>query len=305
MPTELIPIDFYAYDPELDFNKRYNYVNKKKQKLTRGAIYSLRGNECDGFKMPERLYQVVNTVAKFGEVSIDSVIMKQIGGPPSYQTFTLTKNECNRLHIKYEEGLQIWPKNLKWKRKDLRLKSGKVVTFDPSDMSTYALSRIDGTIRYIIVKVLGYQLQGNHVVDLGSGERQGLNHFLSRVHFKSKGWIYQPEGRFKTSSEYKPGEEVPFRLLIDNFKGLVEDPDFGNCLFFELCLKKATKGFTTEDGFIGVASNILKKRTINDLFTFEVGEKRHKQKEKPVQGGADEKVPFPQSSEVVGMTIEA
>lgn len=66
-----------------------------------------------------REFVVVKTVYSIKETETHVVIMKQISGPrddryiPSKHT--LNKSDCLNLHIKYQEGLEVFDMNLNWK----------------------------------------------------------------------------------------------------------------------------------------------------------------------------------------------
>lgn len=118
--------------------------------LIEGETYSLQGVSCDGFDMKEKVYKVIKIVNDFYDVPINSVIVKQIKGDMG-KIYTLSKNDCLHHNIEYEEGLQIFPKNLPW----VRVKES--VPFDPYNLGTTPLSEIDNTIRYIVLKLKGFK----------------------------------------------------------------------------------------------------------------------------------------------------
>ena len=65
-------------------------------KFIEGEKYALRGVACDGFKMEEKVYELVGMVDEFHGVKVDSVIVKQVGGEKGL-IFTLSKNDCAQL----------------------------------------------------------------------------------------------------------------------------------------------------------------------------------------------------------------
>ena len=66
-----------------------------------------------------REFVVVKTVYSIKETETHVVIMKQVSGPrddryiPSKHT--LNKSDCLNLHIKYQDGLEVFDMNLNWK----------------------------------------------------------------------------------------------------------------------------------------------------------------------------------------------
>lgn len=115
-----------------------------------GEKYSLKGVSCEGFEMPEKVYELVAVHDKFDTIDINGVIVKQISGDQD-KIFTLSKNDCDHIGIEYQNGLQLFPKQLNWKRvKD-------ITPFDPSNLATTPLSDIDNTIRYVLLKLDGFK----------------------------------------------------------------------------------------------------------------------------------------------------
>lgn len=94
----------------------YNETIKTRQKrnLVVGQIYSLKGINCDGFEMKEKEYKLIAFVDSLYGISIDSVIMKQVGGDEDGLKFTLTKADCANLNIEFEHGLELFPIDLGW-----------------------------------------------------------------------------------------------------------------------------------------------------------------------------------------------
>jgi hypothetical protein len=66
--------------------------------------------------------------------------------------------------IEYENGLQLFPKHLQWKRvKD-------IVPFNKSDLGTTPLSDIDNTVRYVLLKLNGFKDYSDGYVVTPSGK---------------------------------------------------------------------------------------------------------------------------------------
>ena len=78
-------------------NEEDNYVPK----FVKGEKYALSGVSCEGFEMPEKVYELVGVHDEYDGININSVIVKQVGG---YQDkiFTLSKHDCECMGIEYE-----------------------------------------------------------------------------------------------------------------------------------------------------------------------------------------------------------
>lgn len=131
-------------------------------KFIEGEKYALKGIACDGFDMEEKVYELVGVVDEFEGVKIDSVIVKQVDGEKGL-IFTLSKNDCAHLGIEYQAGLQLFPKNLSWR------KVKEVVPFDKHNLGTTPLSDIDNTIRYVLIKLNGFKDFHDGLVQTPSG----------------------------------------------------------------------------------------------------------------------------------------
>ena len=103
-------IELY-FDPQKMGVKR----DVKHEKFQEGDVFSLQGVECDGFKMPQKEYQIIKKINHIDGVDLDGVVVKQIGGEQS-TIFSLTKLDCQNLGIEFQPSLQIFPSNMNWKK---------------------------------------------------------------------------------------------------------------------------------------------------------------------------------------------
>ena len=65
-------------------------------------------------KKLRREYVVKKTVYTIRDKQVNIVIMKQVSGSNTTR-FTLNKDDCLKLHLKYEEGLEVFSMELDWK----------------------------------------------------------------------------------------------------------------------------------------------------------------------------------------------
>lgn len=264
--SEFQAYDLYKFYPDIDNDRYYNYRVKKKNKLIRGAKYILRGLECDGFEMPSRVYQVVAIVNTVNDVVLNSVVMRQLKGFDNDVKFTLSKQECQVLHIKYEPGLQLFPSNLRWKKYTDRINTGRTV-FDESDMATYPVSRIDGNIRHIILKIDRFHIDGKYVYDHEKDKRWLVDTFVSSMKVTSKKLLVSHRDALSVGmSFFKKDESLPFRIISGDQIG-----DY-DALFVEVYLKKPVKGVSTEDGITGIPARLFMNKTATDLFNIYIDE---------------------------------
>lgn len=86
---------------------------KKTVKFIVGEQYKLRSKSVIGEKTQEKIYICKQKVHQIENCVINAVIMKQISGP-QYNIYTLNKNDCKMLHVKFEPGLQVLSTELNW-----------------------------------------------------------------------------------------------------------------------------------------------------------------------------------------------
>lgn len=81
-----------------------------------GDILILRGKIRDGSPELIKKFEVKKVIWSIKEVPVNILILKQLEGVNN--NMSLTKNDCKRYHIKYEEGLQVYSMGLNFiKRK--------------------------------------------------------------------------------------------------------------------------------------------------------------------------------------------
>ena len=171
-----------------------------------GEKYALKGTSCEGFEMPEKVYELVAVHDEFEGVNINSLIVKQVSGDQD-KIFTLSKNDCEHIGIEYENGLQLFPKHLKWRRvKD-------IIPFDPKNLGTTPRSDIDNTIRYILLKLNGFKDYADGYVVTPSGKLIKEKQFEKTLRITSNEPIVyeQPTPKF---DGLKFEENKPFNIEI-------------------------------------------------------------------------------------------
>ena len=90
-------------------HKKKSKANAKNALKTRykiGDILILRGKIRDGSPELIKKFEVKKVIWSIREVPVNILILKQLEGVNN--NMSLTKNDCKRYHIKYEEGLQSY-----------------------------------------------------------------------------------------------------------------------------------------------------------------------------------------------------
>ena len=148
-------------------------------KFVVGEKYALKGVSCDGFEMKEKVYELVGILDSYGDVNVNSVIVKQVSGETG-TIFTLSKNDCTQIGIEYQPGLQLFPKNLPWARVVEKVK------FEPSNLATTPTSQIDNTIRHILLELDGFKDYSDGYVITPSGKLIKEEQFERSIRIISK-----------------------------------------------------------------------------------------------------------------------
>ena len=249
------------------FDDRFKYVpptpknGEAKLDFTVGANYTLKGVECDDFSMPTKEYQLLGVVDSLDGITLDSLIMKQISGPSS-TIFSLTKSDCKKLGIDFQEGLQLFPKNLNWEKSQTENEVATEPTeieFNPSDMSTYPRCHIDNTIRKFLIKISGFTRNGKKIYD--SKGLEVIPHSLKIMTKHALG------GNGLTHAMIGKYQMIPYDFVTPMISQTVEGCPFIdvlNNIYLEVDLTRAQSTWLpswvekTEDGKLGVGGLFIR-----------------------------------------------
>lgn len=229
-------------------------------KFVNGGKYALKGIACDGFDMKEKVYELIGTINNFNGVNIDSVIVKQVGGENGL-IFTLSKNDCAHLGIKYQKGLQLFPQKLSWKRvRDF-------VPFDKHNLGTSPLSDIDDTIRYVVIKLNGFEDYFDGYVLTPSGKLITESQFEKSLMVQAVEPIVYGNGHSAIKAKTKLITEIVYpKDLVFNHDNFISSE---NSIFIKIDLRKKnwnTNKEKRENLKLGVNPKYLDGIDPNDFF---------------------------------------
>lgn len=80
-----------------------------------GDILVLRGRIRDGSKRLIKVFEVKKIIWSVKSQIVNVLVLKQLEGPNNNRT--LTKEDCKKYHIKYEQGLQVYSMNIGFSRR--------------------------------------------------------------------------------------------------------------------------------------------------------------------------------------------
>ena len=113
----LFKLDNELTQPEFDLLNKYNdYCQKKISKdeakslvtvrYKIGDVLMLKSKIRDGSKRNYRKFVVKKIIWSINSNPVNIIIVKQVSGPVT--NMSMSKNDCKRYHIKYEENLQVY-----------------------------------------------------------------------------------------------------------------------------------------------------------------------------------------------------
>jgi hypothetical protein len=101
-------------DEEKQVSEKTRLKRQEKKKINKKFVvnhtYHLRtklNNEN------RKIFVLKKFIYTINDLPVDILILKQLSGEKN-KIFTLSREECKILHIKYEDGLQVWPMDLNW-----------------------------------------------------------------------------------------------------------------------------------------------------------------------------------------------
>ena len=101
-------------DEEKQVSEKTRLKRQEKKKINKKFVvnhtYHLRtklNNEN------RKIFVLKKFIYTINDLPVNILILKQLSGEKN-KIFTLSREECKILHIKYEDGLQVWPMDLNW-----------------------------------------------------------------------------------------------------------------------------------------------------------------------------------------------
>ena len=128
---------------------------KEEERFVENSCYYLQNESIEGFEQAKRVFKLIKYVPTYKEAPIDSVIVKRVGDNHKGQMFTLTKSDCQKLGIKYENGLEIYPSSFPFVKCGQQERKKEGFEINNNDISRYPVSVEDNCIHKMIVQISG------------------------------------------------------------------------------------------------------------------------------------------------------
>lgn len=263
--------DIFENDNWSNFEPTVN-SRKKLNKFIRGAYYRLKTGKkkIDSSILfenaPDRIYQLKTILNQWNGQKMDCVIMKQVQGPTDHKMFSLSKQQCQAFHLKFEHGLEIFSQSGNRFQRIIQRFPINDCQKDENDLSTYYHSLIDGTIREIFIRLDDYKFINNFkkVVNKISKKNYKIysdkneNLLLGGLEVKSKKCLKTPNGKLI----YKPKDLISY-CIERNY-----NDETDTSVYLRLVFIVCTEGCFTEDGWIGIDKQQLKEVPLKETIEF-------------------------------------
>ena len=223
-----------------------------------GEKYALKGVSCDGFEMKEKVYELIGLIDTYGGVPVESVIVKQISGEVG-NIYALSKNDCDKLGVEFQQGLQLFPKFLPWVRVI------EDVEFDPHNLATTPKSAIDNTVRYVLLKLNGFKDYLDGYVITPSGKLIKEEQFESSIRVYAKEPVVYGNGYIKRENNPLFINVVKPKTSIFNHGNFISSDD-EVFILITLRTEVLSPSQPSFDGYFGVDPVYLDGINPNDYF---------------------------------------
>lgn len=151
--------------------------------LIPGQLYKLRGEECEGFEMPTRVYMCKGIFKELEGIPLNAVLMKLVEGEED-SIYSLTRLDCKLLNVDYETKLQLFPDNFDWQQV---AEIPREREFDVANLGTYKPSTTNGKIKLMHVFLNGIRLYNRKSVQTPASDLvNSVNSFLGSIMFTFK-----------------------------------------------------------------------------------------------------------------------
>lgn len=254
------------------FSERLAYVPTKDAHqapfFVLGNVYVLCGAECEDFQMPSKEYELVAILDNANGIVLDSVVMKQISGERN-TIFSLTRLDCQNLGIEFQRGLQIFPKNLNWVKKEVTQEVSTedelAVEFNSNILATYPKNYDDGLIHRVVIKISGFKKDPRGIISQDNG-------YLVTERSLRPGFSITTKQRIGSatntnSATFPIGYHIPYEIItqrVSRCNGGYVDED--GCIFLELNLTRTD----FNNRVIGLNPELLGDASFNDLFSIKI-----------------------------------
>lgn len=240
--------------------------------LREGEIYSTGGGKIEGFDMKNIYFRLIKVVDEYKGNKLNSIIIKEVAfdkdgnvideNPTSTRRrFSLSRMMCRNFGIEYDNGYEIWLNTGNYELVDK--KEGNAIHVDPTDLSTYPCSKIDKSVRKILLSLRGYKPKGAANVITPSGAEMPVRELIENMCVTAKDDIAGAYGY----ASFKKGHLFKFKVLRG--KSLFTNNGIGNpiiILSVDTTIANVPQAANVPDKKLGIHPESLRNMTANDIF---------------------------------------
>jgi hypothetical protein len=239
-----------------------------------GGIYALGIDKVEGVEFDNIYFKVYSIVNEYKGVNLDSVIVKEVSidengnvientNPTKRRKFSIPPSMCKMLGIEYSTGFELWPIKSGFVRvniDDFVEKEEKDIVY--SNLSTYPVSEIDGTIRKMILELHGFSIYNSLHIITPTGAMIPTNDFVSSLTIFTRQNISTDNG----CAGFRIGEQLPFKIVgRETDSKVFSICDDKHNIYVEVDLTKQSLNANTADGVVGVAHTALDGKDVDDV----------------------------------------
>ena len=153
---------------DVDFlkGKKIKEANVK-EKFIPGHVYYIEREPIEGVEFDRLYFMLYGIVNNYKGINLNSLVVREVelnengefvdsSNASGRRKFSISPSMCKLFGIEYKPGFELWPISSDFKEVDIDeiLEEDKEIVY--SDMSTYPVSSIDGTIRTILLELHGF-----------------------------------------------------------------------------------------------------------------------------------------------------
>ncbi len=262
----------HLLDEDVKMLNGTSYNTNNIDKLIPGNIYSISTPPVEGVEFDKLYFRLYSIVDEYKGANINSVIVREVcigeNGEiienvniSGRRKFSLSPSMCKMFGIGYVQGLELWPKNSGFKRVYDEI-NAKNKDINYGNMSTYPTSKIDNTIRSVILELHGFSPYNSSHIITPTGAMIPTYDFISSLTVFVKQNISTDNG----CAGFKIGDRLPFKIVsrTNNTRSISICDDKHN-IYLEVDLTKKSHNVNTSDGIIGVSHTALEGKDIDDI----------------------------------------
>jgi len=259
------------FDADLEMLSDVKINDNSRNYFRVGEVYSIGSESVEGVEFEKSYFIVCGVVDEYKGCKINSLILREVTideeGKISdcvnhcgRKKFSIPPSMCKQFGIKYMPGFELWPMNSGFKHVDLNKLNIKDINY--ANMSTYPTSKIDGTIRKILLELHGFSSYNASHIITPTGAMIPTDDFISSLTIFARQNISTDNG----CAGFRIGDKFPFKIVSrkkgDEWSSICDEK---HNIYVKVYLSQKSLNAATSDGKIGIAQTALEGKDIDDI----------------------------------------